>query len=103
MYPKNFGGLTTSYTLALPFIVQGRQIEALFLIGNQIEGEVHTLFDTRHALVAGLIEGRTAVASNGPYLAECGITGLDGVRSGFTGEAELREMCSTAGAGTAPG
>ncbi len=51
------------------------------------------------ALVAGLIEGRTAVASNGPYLAECGITGLEGVRSGFTGEAELREACATIGAG----
>ncbi|MDP3000442.1 MAG: lactate utilization protein, partial [Bryobacterales bacterium] len=38
-------------------------------------------------------------ASNSPYLAECGITGLEGVRSGFTGEAELREVCATAGAG----
>jgi L-lactate dehydrogenase complex protein LldG len=51
------------------------------------------------ALVARLIEGRTAVASNSPYLAECGITELEGVRSGFTGEAELREACSTIGAG----
>ncbi|MBI4875621.1 MAG: lactate utilization protein [Acidobacteria bacterium] len=49
--------------------------------------------------VAALIEGRTAVASNSPYLAECGIAGLPGVRTGFAREAELREACASAGAG----
>ena len=68
---------------------------------EKLAGKFHVAAskDDARALVAGLIEGRTVVASNSPYLAECGITGLEGVRSGFKGEAELREVCSTAGAG----
>ena len=46
--------------------------------------------------VAQLVEGRTAVASNAPLVAECGITGIPGVRGGFRTEPELREACSTA-------
>ena len=45
------------------------------------------------AMVA--IDGKTAVASNAPLLAECGITGLPGVRSGVTDRDELRELCAT--------
>ena len=41
------------------------------------------------------IEGQAAVASNAPYLAECGIAGLSGVRSGIAGREELREACAT--------
>lgn len=51
------------------------------------------------AIVAKILEGRTAVASNSPYLAECGIPELPGVRSGFTREVELREACATANIG----
>ncbi len=47
------------------------------------------------AVVANLIAGKTALASNAPYLAECGICGLPGVRSGITGREELREICAT--------
>lgn len=46
--------------------------------------------------VASLISGRTAVASNAPFLAECGIANLDYVRSGITNREELREICRTA-------
>jgi L-lactate utilization protein LutC len=41
------------------------------------------------------LAGRQAVASNAPFLAECGITGLPGVVSGFSDPAELRAACST--------
>ncbi|MDP2998027.1 MAG: hypothetical protein Q8N47_11100, partial [Bryobacterales bacterium] len=63
---------------------------------EKLAGKFHVAASRQdaRALVAGLLEGRTAVASNSPYLAECGITGLEGVRSGFTGEAELREVCA---------
>lgn len=44
--------------------------------------------------VAGEIAGKTAAASNAPYLEECGITGLPGVRSGIRDLAELREVCA---------
>ena len=46
--------------------------------------------------VASLVAGKTAVASNAPFLAECGVTGLAEVRSGINGREELRELCATA-------
>jgi L-lactate utilization protein LutC len=46
--------------------------------------------------VADLVRSRTAVASNAPFLAECGITELPGVRSGITDREELRSLCATA-------
>ena len=46
--------------------------------------------------VAGLIQGKTAVASNAPFLAECGVTRLPEVRSGITGREELRAACAGA-------
>lgn len=49
--------------------------------------------------VAGVISGRTAVASNAPFLAECGITGLPGVRSGIKDRDELRRVAASADAG----
>jgi L-lactate utilization protein LutC len=51
------------------------------------------------ALVAAAIEGKSAVASNAPYLAECGITKLPGVRSGITDREELRAVCAAANVG----
>ena len=50
-------------------------------------------------LVAAAIAGRTAVASNSPYLAECGITSLPGVRSGIRDVNELRDACEKADVG----
>ncbi|HEY2015447.1 MAG TPA: lactate utilization protein [Bryobacteraceae bacterium] len=44
--------------------------------------------------VASAIEGKTAVASNASFLAECGIAALPGVRSGITDREELRELCA---------
>jgi hypothetical protein len=49
--------------------------------------------------VAAAIEGKTAVASNAPFLRECGITALAGVRSGITDREELRALCATADVG----
>lgn len=46
--------------------------------------------------VAALVGEAPAVASDAPYLAECGITALAGVRSGFKDPAELRAACASA-------
>jgi L-lactate dehydrogenase complex protein LldG len=46
--------------------------------------------------VAALVDGRSAVASNSPYLEQCGITALPGVRSGFVEEPALRSLCAVA-------
>ncbi len=43
--------------------------------------------------------GRSAVASNAPYLEECGIAGLPGVRCGIRDRDELRELCASVEAG----
>jgi len=51
------------------------------------------------AYVAEAIAGKAAVASNAPFLAECGIAGLPGVRSGITDYEELRALCATADIG----
>jgi L-lactate utilization protein LutC len=51
------------------------------------------------AFVAEAIAGKTAVASNAPYLVECGITSLPGVRSGVADRAELRALCATVDVG----
>ena len=44
--------------------------------------------------VAGEIAGKTALASNAPYLVECGIAALPGVRTGITEVGELTEACA---------
>jgi L-lactate utilization protein LutC len=51
------------------------------------------------AAVAAAIAGKSAVASNAPFLAECGITRLDGVRSGIADREELRLVCAAADVG----
>lgn len=40
-----------------------------------------------------MLAGKRAVASNAPFLAECGIPSLPGVESGFTDRLKLREAC----------
>jgi L-lactate dehydrogenase complex protein LldG len=45
--------------------------------------------------VESVIQGKTAVTSNAPFLRECGITELPGVRSGITDREELRGLCAT--------
>ena len=52
-----------------------------------------------HAYISSLLENRAAVASNAPYLQECGITALPGVRTGFLIEEELRRICAIADIG----
>lgn len=51
------------------------------------------------AMVAEAIDGKTAVASNAPFLAGCGITQIAGVQSGFTDRDELRAACAVADVG----
>jgi L-lactate dehydrogenase complex protein LldG len=46
-----------------------------------------------------LLEGKTVVASNAPFLRTCGITDLPQVRSGFTDRELLREACATSNIG----
>ena len=45
--------------------------------------------------VASVIQGKTAVTSNAPFLRDCGITELPGVESGVTDREILRGLCAT--------
>lgn len=49
--------------------------------------------------IARLIEGKQAIASNSPVLADVGITQLPGVRSGVLDKGELRSLCAQADVG----
>jgi L-lactate dehydrogenase complex protein LldG len=49
--------------------------------------------------VARLVGDSPAVASNAPFLRECGITSLPTVQSGFEGGEELRAACASAAFG----
>jgi L-lactate dehydrogenase complex protein LldG len=51
------------------------------------------------AFVAAAIAGKTAIASNAPFLVECGIADLPGVRTGITDRQELRACCATVDVG----
>ena len=50
-------------------------------------------------VLAELLQGKRAVASNAPFLAACGITGLPQVQSGFTDREALRAACVAADVG----
>ena len=50
--------------------------------------------DAAREFVAAAIAGKTAVASNAPYLQDCGIASLPGVRSGILTVDELTEVCA---------
>jgi L-lactate dehydrogenase complex protein LldG len=66
--------------------------ERLEALGGKVQRA--TTREEACALVAAAIEGKSAVASNAPFLAECGITGLAGVESGITDRARLQERCA---------
>jgi L-lactate utilization protein LutC len=63
---------------------------------EKLAGKFHSAssIEDARAYAAALLAGKTAVASNAAFLRECGITALDGVRSGVTAERELRELCA---------
>ncbi len=63
-----------------------------------LAGKVHVVANAHEAreYVAARIANGQSVASNSPYLAECGICSLTDVRSGITDREELRGLCATA-------
>jgi len=87
--------------IRIPVVDMEQRISTMFARIEALAGATHraaTPADAR-AFVAAAIEGQTAVASNAPFLAECGIATLPGVRSGVTDREELRALCATADVG----
>jgi L-lactate dehydrogenase complex protein LldG len=74
------------------------------LFGQNFEKLAGKSFFVREAdevlrVLAELLQGKRAVASNAPFLATCGITGLPEVQSGFTDREALRAACVAADVG----
>lgn len=68
---------------------------------ENLGGVVYRASSAEDALrcVATLLDGKTAVASCAPLLAELGITALPNVSSGIADEPSLRSLCASADAG----
>lgn len=84
--------------LRIPDVDMETRIATMRMRIEALAGKTARVDDPR-AFVAEAIERRTAVASNSPYLAECGITSLPGVRSGILDREELRSVCASADIG----
>jgi L-lactate utilization protein LutC len=87
--------------LVIPEVDPERRIQSLFSKVEALAGKTFRArsLEAARDYVAGVVDGRTAVASNAPFLAECGITQLPSVRSGIRDAAELRSLCATAPVG----
>lgn len=84
--------------IRIPQVSMEARVASLLERVRALAGEASESDDPR-AVVAAAIAGKTAIASNAPFLAECGIAGLPGVRSGITDREELRALCATADVG----
>lgn len=80
--------------LRIPEVEMESRIATMRMRIEALAGKTARTDDPR-AHVAEAIAGKTAVASNATFLAECGITSLPGVRSGITDREELRRVCAT--------
>ena len=87
--------------IRIPEVDMEKRISTMFAAIEALAGKTYraaTPADAR-GFVAAAIQGKSAVASNAPYLAECGIASLPGVRSGITNREELRGLCAAADVG----
>lgn len=84
--------------IRVPQVSMEARIASMLERVRALAGEAVESDDPR-GFVAGAIAGKTAVASNAPFLAECGITSLPGVRSGITDREELRALCAAVDVG----
>jgi L-lactate utilization protein LutC len=84
--------------LRIPEVEMDERIATMRLRIEALAGKTARTTDPS-AWVAAAIAGRTAVASNAPYLHECGVAAIPGVRTGVTDREELRDLCATVDVG----
>lgn len=80
--------------IRIPEVEMEARIASMIARVESLAGIACRTADPR-SVVAQAIEGLSAVASNSPYLAEIGITGLPGVVTGITDRDQLQELCAT--------
>ena len=84
--------------LRIPEVAMEERIATMRMRIEALAGKTERTADPL-AVVREAIAGKTAVASNSPYLAEIGVTSLPGVRSGIVDREELRDVCAKADIG----
>jgi len=87
--------------LRLPEVDLDSRVSSMLARVEALAGKTHraATVDDARAYAAALLQGRSAVASNAPFLRETGIVDLPGVQSGFTEATALRALCATAHVG----
>jgi L-lactate dehydrogenase complex protein LldG len=87
--------------LRIPEVDLEARIASMRMRIEALAGKTHRVATPQEAcvLVSGIVAGRTAVMSNSPYLAQCGIATLPGIRSGIRDVDEMREVASAAEVG----
>jgi L-lactate dehydrogenase complex protein LldG len=87
--------------LDIPDVQTDARIDSLCRRVEALAGKTYRAASPQDACryVSAVIADQSAVASNAPLLAECAITALANVRSGFYEAAALREACATAAYG----
>jgi L-lactate dehydrogenase complex protein LldG len=87
--------------ISVPERTPDARIEMFFSAISNLAGKPYQATSPTDACrhVAGILDGQPAVASNAPFLRECGITGLASVQTGFSDRGALRQACATAAAG----
>jgi L-lactate dehydrogenase complex protein LldG len=87
--------------LVIPEVDRESRVRSFTARLEALAGKVYHVAtkEEARALVAAAAEGKSAVASNAPFLAECGIAGLPGVESGITDRDCLQQRCAMADVG----
>jgi L-lactate utilization protein LutC len=87
--------------ISVPVVAMETKVASFRERLEALAGKVHVAESAEDALdyVRRVVDGRPAVASNAPFLAECGITQLPSVRSGIVDREELRALCATCAVG----
>jgi L-lactate utilization protein LutC len=87
--------------LRLPDSHPDQRVANMLRAVEALAGRTHRAATGQQAreYVGAVLDGKTAVASNAPFLRESGILDLPGVQSGFTDAAALRALCATADVG----
>ena len=83
--------------IQVPDVPMEDRIASMMFRLNELNGKTHRVatMDAAREVVAGIIAGKTCLASNSPYLAECGISSLPGVTTGITDLATLRQSAAS--------
>ena len=87
--------------LRIPTVDMEARIASMCMRIEALAGTTHRVAttDEARALVAGIVAGKTIVASNSPYIADCGILALPGVRTGIRDVTEMRTVSAASEVG----